>query len=217
VGDTAFRAIPGAEVTVLEKHLHAETDSLGRFFIPVPPGRYMVSIAREGFATKVAGVTVPSDSGRSMTALLLPRREMLHREAQNVTDLEFRQSWRDRVQQPFYTREDIQKLDIVWIVDLVSMAARTKVDVDCSVVIDGGPMTAELSTLTVEDVEGVEVLTGAELGRPIRMPPPRPTNRKAATRTKAPRPDAVGPTLNSNRAGSENQGKVCATVYVWLR
>jgi len=125
----------------------------------------MLCIKRAGYAGKVVSVTIPPDSGRRMTAFLSPGHPTEVRQAWNIADLQSRRAWSDPLKQLLYTREDIQKHDIVWIWDVVSMAARTKVDLDCAVVVNGGPALAELSTLVVDDVESVEILNGGG-GRP---------------------------------------------------
>ena len=218
IGDTSFRAIEGAEVAVLGKNMFATTDSLGAFFLPVPPGGYMLSIKRAGYADKIASVTVPPDSGRRMTAFLSPRHPTEVRERWNLVDLQSRRAWSDPFKQPMYTRDDIQKLDIIWIWDLVSMAARTSIDPDCAVVVNGGPTLAELSTLTVDDVESVEIVKGGGgFSRPVTLPPPRP-KKGPPPKVKEPGPSAKASTAGNLREQEiANFEKRCATVFVWLR
>ena len=217
IGDTAFRAIGGAEVAVLGKNMFATTDSVGGFFLPVPPGGYMLSIKRAGYADKVTSVTIPPDSGRRMTAFLSPRHPTEVRQAWNIADLQSRRTWSDPLKQPMYTREDIQKHEIIWIWDLVSMAARTRVDPDCAVVVNGGPALAELSTLTVDDVESVEVLAGGGgLFRPITLPL-RP-KKGPPPKAKVPRIDVKASMAGNTREMIiANFQKACVQVFVWLR
>lgn len=216
VGDTSFRAIENAEVAILGKDMFAKTDSVGRFFLPVPPGRYMVTIKRAGYADKVSAVSIPKDSGRNITAFLSPRRPVDVRSRNNLADLQHRMSWSNKLLQPIYTREDIQKLDIVFILDLVNMAARTQLDPDCYVLVNGGPGIAELSSLTVDDVEGVEAYGGAGMGRPVTLSAdPRLGGRKA-TKAKPPKLGTVS-APGSPELAAANFGKRCIGANVWLR
>ncbi len=88
-------------------------------------------------------------------------------------------------------------------------------------VVNGGPGLTELSTLTVDDVESVEILNGGGgLFRPISLPAPR--SKKAppmvAPKEKEPRPDVKaskeGNVLEMRRVNFE---KTCVDVFVWLR
>jgi hypothetical protein len=50
VGDTSYNAIDKATVKVVASGAgQTETDSMGAFFLPVKPGRYMVEIRKPGF------------------------------------------------------------------------------------------------------------------------------------------------------------------------
>lgn len=222
VGDTSFRAIEGAEVAVLGKDIFATTDSVGGFFLPVPPGRYMVTIKRAGYADKVAAVSIPEDSGRKLTAFLTPRRPVEIRARNNLSDLQQRMAWSNKLLQPIYTREDIQKLDIVFILDLANMAARTQIDPDCYVLVNGGPGIAELSTLTVDDVESVEAYGGAGMFRPVTMAAdPRLFGKKATPMisSKLAKPPKLGTVVapSSPELAAANFGKRCIGANVWLR
>ena len=91
VGDTAFQSLPGAEVRVMGEDMVTETDSGGAFFLPVRQGRYMVTITKPGFADRVVGVTIPSDSGRRITAFLQPSSANKPvKEVWNLADLQVR-------------------------------------------------------------------------------------------------------------------------------
>lgn len=213
VADTGYTPVPGAEVTVMGKSLRALTDSSGGFFIPAPPGSYMVSILKNGYSTKLASVRIPSDSGRHLTAMLGPAREIPVREAWNIADLASRQAWRNRQTMPFYTREEIQKLGIVWIYDLVRMAGSDQYSEDCAVVVNGGPTWVSLSTLTVDDVESIEVYNTAR----VRGPSSRRTGIRPIVRDRPLRGEGMVPMSNTDKADFENLTRNCPTVYAWLR
>jgi hypothetical protein len=213
VGDTAFQSLPGAEVRVLGKDMVAETDSGGAFYLPVREGRYMVSITKPGFADRVVGVTIPSDSGRRITAFLQPAPgKKPVKEVWNLTDLRARMAWRDKITTGFYTHEDMEKLGIEWIYDAVHMGTNLMgwsraPDTECSVIIDGGPRAAVLSSLTVDEVETVEVYAATLRASDIdNMKRPRGQSSKPVVHVS-----------NASVAVASNQGLVCPTVYVWMR
>jgi hypothetical protein len=163
VGDTAYHSLDSAEVRVLGEGLATHTDSAGSFFLPVKSGNYMVAITKPGFADKVTSVTIPSDSGQRVTVFLQPSSGRKSRnEFWNLADLRERMAWRNRNMTAFYTREEMEKRGIEWVYDAVRMATvvvglKTVPSVSCEVLIDGGPRTGVLNSLTIDEVEGVEV------------------------------------------------------------
>ena len=64
IGDTAYHALPGAQISVLASQYHTTADSLGGFFLPLKPGKYMVSVKRDGYMPRLTSVSIPPDSGR---------------------------------------------------------------------------------------------------------------------------------------------------------
>ena len=130
-------------------------------------------------------------------------------------------AWSNKLLQPIYTREDIQKLDIVFILDLANMAARTMMDSDCYVLVNGGPGIAELSTLTVDDVESVEAYGGAGMGRPVTLSADPRLRGKSAPMisSKLGKPQKLGTVVppSSPELAAANFGKRCIPVNVWLR
>jgi hypothetical protein len=223
VADTSFAPVAGARVSVTTKALRAETDSNGAFFLPAPPGSWMVIIRKPGYADRIASVTIPSDSGRHLSTMLMPATSLPVRERHNVDDLESRQIWRDKMKQPFYTHEDIEKLGITWIYDLIRMSGGDQYSTDCAVVINGGPATRLLNTLTVDEVESVEVYGANRFERPRSMASPRGRGRNPLPPAVTRASDAVAarvPITNTEAAAFQNQGvsKYCpGAVYVWLR
>ncbi|MEO7457963.1 MAG: carboxypeptidase-like regulatory domain-containing protein [Gemmatimonadaceae bacterium] len=213
VADTGYNTVAGAMVSVLGKSMSTLTDSSGGFFLPAPPGSYMVSIRKDGFAEKVASVRIPADSGRHMRAMLGPWRPIPVKEAWNIADLASRQAWRNKQTMPFYTREEIQKLGVVWIYDLVRMAGSDQYSNDCQVVVNGGPTYMDLATLTVDDVESVEVYQTARVGRPRSMQ----TGMPRITPARPSRGETLVPLSNTSEAAFQNLTRNCPTVYVWLR
>lgn len=220
VADTSFATVPEALVKVMGADFITQTDSAGAFFMPVPTGRYVVTITKAGFADRIVSVTIPSDSGRRITAYLQPSTGTRPvKEAWNIPDLNFRMAWRTSRQSMFFTHEDLEKLGIEWIHDAVRMATAPfgmteQADPRCAVVVDGGPNTAKLSTLTIDDVESVEIYdANRRVGEPIvdagtgvRIGPAGAAQSRPSVTYS-----------NADRAASMNQGKVCPTVYVWMR
>ncbi len=219
IADTSYAAVPGATVMIKSKALHIETDSLGAFFLPAPPGQYIVSIRKEGYTTKVATVTIPEDSGRHLAVALMPAVDVPVRERNNVADFEDRQTWRNKLFQPFFTHEDLQAMGIEWIHDVLNIGGGEQYDADCEVIVNGGPKSIDVSKLTIDDVEAVEVY-GSRRFQPVAVGSmvvksigKAPTVRRSAPNNTA-RPL---PITNANEAGWANVGKRCPIAYVWLR
>lgn len=217
VADTGYAPVAGAEVTVLGKGLRTLTDSGGGFFIPAPAGSYMVAIRKHGYADKLASVRIPPDSGRHMTAMLGPGVPIPAREAWNIADLASRQAWRNKLTMPFYTREEIQKLGIVWIYDLVRMAGSDQYSDDCAVIVNGGPTWVSLATLTVDDVESIEVYDTARERGPAGRRTGMPAIPRLGARAKVARGEGLVPISNAEVANFENLTRNCPTIYAWLR
>jgi len=198
VGDTGFNPIAGADVRVLGGGMETQTDSMGTFFMPVHSGTYMVSIRKSGFADRLVSVAIPADSGKRITTWLQPfSGERPKDQFWNVADFQHRLAWIPPGSMrgaTFYTRDQLLKLKIEWIYDAVEMTCtknncRTAYHRNCRVVVNGGPATAVLSTLTIDDVEAVEVYGGGFSSR----------------------------INNTRNAGFDNHGMACPQVYVWTR
>lgn len=217
VGDTAFNPIPGAAVRALGGGMETLTDSMGTFFMPVHSGTYMVSIKKAGFADRLVSVTIPSDSGRRITAWLQPfSGERPKDQFWNLADFQHRLAWIPPGSMggaTFYTRDQLLKLNIEWIYDAVEMTCSKNkcakaYDPKCTVVVNGGPGTSVLSTLTIDDVEAVEVYGGGPTSRPA-TGGARPVGRGATGGGVA--------ISNSRNARADNHGMSCPQVFVWTR
>lgn len=215
IADTSYEGLPGAEVRVLGKHLFVETDSMGAFYLPAPAGSFMVTVTKAGYATRVVGVTIPADSGRYLTASMYPSSgETPVKEAWNLADLNSRLAGRDKQQTSFYTREVLKEKGIEWVNQAVVMGGLDQYDNDCAAILNGGPATINLSTLTVDDIESMEIYgsrrEGGKQGGAGSRLVARPGSRPA-------RPAAPPPANNEQRAAIQNGARYCATVYVWTR
>lgn len=219
VGDTAYQAVPTAVVRLLANGLQVETDSLGAFYLPAKPGRYLVSVTKPGFASKIVGVTVPDDSGRRLSVWLQPRSGPIPiREAHNVDDLQTRLAWTKPTDMLYYTHEDLVKRGMEWVYEAVQSAwsrshppPREPYSRDCMVVVNGGPSITNLSYLTVDEVESVEIHVngGSTRGRVGTTM----LGRRGQKTTASPQAHS-----NLDRYSIENGTRVCPpAVYVWLR
>jgi hypothetical protein len=216
VGDTAYNPIRGAVVRVLGEGMYATTDSLGEFFIPAQPGNYMIDIARgQDYARRLVSVSIPEDSGRRIMAWLEPWVKIPVREAWNVEDLRERQAWIVKGRgATLYTREQLLKLKIEWIYDAVQMTqakngSTQAYDRDCWVTLNGGPAVTELSSLTIEEVESIEIYGGGYAGGSGPTAAARPRLSRATSPS--------GMRSNTASAGVMNGARNCPTIYVWTR
>jgi hypothetical protein len=220
VGDTAFVGIPAATVRLLANGRQVATDSLGGFYLPAEPGKYMLSISKPGFMTKIASVTVPSDSGRRITAWLQPQVGVIPvREAHNIDDLQSRMAWNKPEDHLYYTHEDLVRFGSEWVYDAVESAwsrshppPLTPYSRDCMVVVNGGPSITNLAYLTVDEVESLEIYVN---GLPSRGTPGTISLGSRGRATLALTPANFS---NLNRYAIENSTRTCPNaVYVWLR
>jgi hypothetical protein len=196
IGDTAYNIVSEAQVSVIASDRRTLSDSLGRFSLDLKPGKYMVSVSRPGYRTRLVSVTVPNDSGRRMTVWLTPtNRGQNNRDAMAFDALAARLARRNPVWSNIYTREDINRTGIEDGVQLARLGANKNMDDTCSAIIDGGPRRLPLWAIDAADIEAMETYT---------TPPPRRTitsiNRNAPIRGQA--------------QGTTTCG---ATVFVWLR
>lgn len=214
VADTAYAGIPGVTVHVLgSSPLHTETDSTGRFFVPARAGNYMVQFGKTSYEPRILGITIPADSGKQVTIQLGPSKGPIPvRSASNIADLQQRLTWRLKAKTSFYTRDDLERLGIEWVNEAVRIGGVAQYEDDCNATVNGGPDAIDISTLTVEDIESLEIYNSARAGpssravsRPKRgVPPPSRSN---ATRG----------VTNTGTAAFLNWGKFCPTIYVWMR
>jgi len=220
VGDTAYRPLAGATIRVLGNAGSATTDSLGTFFIPLRAGTYIASVVQPGYEYRLVSVMIPPDSGRAVTVFLAPlSKPVAHEEASNLFEFERRLELRSRNHSRVFTRPELQQMGVEWGLDAVRRGVgavatgrdATWVDADCSVIVNGGPKIVDLNTLTIDDIEMVEIYPGSQ--NPGAMPV------SANARTGRPqRPSAVSIAPTAQRlAAWRNATKKCPLVYVWVR
>lgn len=216
-------SVAGANVRLLGTGLRTTTDSTGYFFIPAEGGRYMVGIEREGYTAKLVGVTVPKDSGRHINTWLAPSMGPGPRGSTwIVEDVRERQAWTLPKNKMFFTREDLARMKIEWIYDVVAMSwskfpvrGYTQWDRDCAVVLNGGPDFAILEDLTIDDVESVEIYAPGGVG-----------STTGATASKSKNAKVKGPTFNAPSSApllrptldwNMTHMRLCPRVYIWTR
>lgn len=221
IRDASNNGLEGAEVRVAGSGQVVSTDSRGVFFIAIKPGSYVVVVRREGYRERIASANVPPDSGRHIElALMRHTGRKVVREAWNTTDFSARLAWRALSTSRVYTRDDMLASKLEWVNEAIAMSIAPAVlgpgftpDADCAGIVNGGPDIVDLSTLTVEDVEAVEVYVGSQnRGRSTPAGPPSRLVRGASGQSRA-----RVPLGNTDRAIWADRTKSCALVYVWLR
>jgi hypothetical protein len=216
VGDTAYLPIVGAAIRVLGNAGSATTDSLGAFFIPLRAGTYIASVTQRGYESRLVSVMIPPDSGRAVTVFLSRlSKSVSNEEAWSLSELERRLELRSTIHSRVFTRPELQQMGVEWGLDAVrrgigqvaSGRDETWVDPDCAVIMNGGPKIAELNTLTIDDIETVEIYPVGQTpsAMPVRGRTGRPTT------PLPPPPNATRQAVWSNKT------KKCPLVYVWTR
>jgi hypothetical protein len=188
VGDTAYHSIAGAEVAALATDKRAETDSVGSFYLPLGPGQYVVRVSGAGYGLRLVSVTIPKDSGRRVVVWMSPTSASSARDFANTFDLNSRLLRRGPMSK-LYTREDIARMNPTDITQLLVVGSGGPVRYDCRVIIDGGPLTAPVWTIALEDIEMVEI-------HPISAP---------------------GAIVRGRASANRPTGGCSAAMYVWLR
>lgn len=212
VFDVYSRPVAGAEVKAMGHGEHSESDSSGWFFLPIRSGSYTIGVSHDGFTTRLASVIIPEDSGRWLDIQLVARKGKIPvREAWNIPGLEYRLAWRRTSASVVYTRAELMERDIEWVSDAVNMAAGSLgahyADTDCSAVLNGGPGSINLATLTIDDIELVEIYASGGMSKPTKQRIPG-SGRAIIT---------PGKIDNTSAAKMANMSMSCPTTFVWLR
>lgn len=158
IGDTSYRAMAGVTVRVLGSGAgSATTDSVGEFFLPVKPGRYMVRLELPGYRRQLVAVTVPADEGRRIAAWLAPKSGKENPiVGKNLFELEQRLIRRTSVNSRLYTNEDLVNLGIDNALVAAERFAARRLSDDACALINGGPEDAPLWTISAEEIELME-------------------------------------------------------------
>src|SRR5262249_41789603 len=157
---------------------------------------------KDSFEARTLSVNVQADTGKQMTVMLGPSKGPVPvRSANNQADLQSRLAWRNHVSTSFYTRDDLKQMGLEWISDAVRVGGVAQYDNDCNATLNGGPDAIDISTLTVDDVEAIEIYNSARGGIPLRRnAPPSPTSAAARRGTAAPRMSGTPSITNTRTA-----------------
>jgi hypothetical protein len=211
VGDTAFRAIPGATVTLVASGAGSTTtDSLGAFYLPAKPGHYAVTIRKKGYLTQMASVTIPPKGGKRMSLLMTPGAPATAaRESFYLDNLRERRLYASGPFSKLLTREDIARMGSEDLRQVATLAAVRRVDEDCNVSLDGSPEFVPVWALDLADIEFLEVYASAGAYA-------KPGTRQAAGVTSINGNRPIRTQELSARARGGN-GTGCPQLIAWLR
>jgi len=150
-----------------------------------------------------------------VTVFLAAAKPVPVRQAHNLEDFGARLSWSTPSHSKTLTRADLEKMGVEWAHEAVVRAAASfhqtgdaTIDYDCAVIVNGGPETVTLSSLTVDEIETVEVYGSSR--SPMAAGHGRGT---APSRPSIP----IVPLTNTHKAAIRNATRRCPLVYVWLR
>jgi len=227
VADTAFQTLPGVEVNVVgATGMKTVTDSMGRFYLPVHSGDYLVAISKPQFKDKVVSVSIPSDSGRQVRVSLMPGPAVKSPgESTILPDLNDRMTRLTMKYIHLFTRERMEKMGIDWISNIntagwVQNGGRGLPSPDCYVLVDGGPKIERVDRLTIDEIESVEVygsggVVGYQKSQPKRGGGGVVVGKKGIADSR--------PTMDMAHSrflrlvGQANYGKACPLTFVWTR
>lgn len=170
VGDTAFAPLARAEVQVMGQGLRTLTDSAGRFHLPVRPGSHMVRVRLPGYRVQAFSAVVSADSGRDVSVWMLPLGDDLPAELSQLLS-GFSPRWERRMQAMagrlawrssargarFFTREDIDRLGVTWLYEIVRIAGLRTDEGVLQALVDGGPKRVYVDMVAASELEAVEV------------------------------------------------------------
>jgi len=159
VGDTAYHALDSVRVKALGKSALTTTDSVGGFYLPLKPGAYMLRLDRTGFATQMVGVHMPDDSGKKVSVLMTPDGPMDAVEIMrqmSLFELENRLLRASPIRYRTFSREALQRFGASDLLQSIGRATAQRMSPDACAAINGGPETAPLWSIDLDDVEFVE-------------------------------------------------------------
>jgi hypothetical protein len=208
IGDTAFNVVEGATIAVVASDHRAVSDSLGRFFIDLHPGRYMVRVTHTGFVSRMMSVTIPNDSGRRLAVWLAPGSlGEAAKDSWMLDDLSYRLAIRTSMSK-LYTREDLSNMPMTELTQITLVGGGIPQRDDCPAFIDGGPQFAPLWSIPAADIETVEIY------------PPKSLPASGASTLRRPPTTSMreNPSIRAQRPTSAGGRDDCPVlVFVWLR
>jgi hypothetical protein len=203
IADTGYAPLSDVRVQIVAVEDQTTTDSRGAFFLPVKPGKYLVRLRRDGYASQLIGVTVPVNEGREIAAWMVPQQGKSNpRFETNLFDMRKRKIMAGPARSHFYSREEIDKFGHADLLPFVRGGAGFPVSQDCWVTINGGPRRDFLWNLSTDDIEYVELYEGAQ---PRVTSEPKSTSREKMAEQRL------------DRATSQASGSFCPAMWVWTR
>jgi hypothetical protein len=157
VGDTAWNAVKDAVITVVSSSRQTVSDSMGAFYFDLQPGRHMIRVKRDGYASQMVSVTVPRDSGRRVMVFLAPGRQSSVVEEQAILEMEMRFARKTATYSAFITREDLNKGPWTELMQVAEYGAGRPLDPACLAWVDGGPKREYIWAIRASEIEAVEV------------------------------------------------------------
>ncbi len=157
IGDTAYRPLANVAVGILGGEGSTRTDSLGKFFIPLKPGSYLVRLERAGFERQLIGATIPATEGRLITAWMRPKSgETDNRIGIALFDMNQRLIREKGIAMKMYTHEDLVTLGLKDLAAILRRSANGALTGDCAASVDTeGDVPAW--ALAADDIEFIEV------------------------------------------------------------
>jgi hypothetical protein len=166
VADTSLRPLRDVSVRIMGTGLTTKSDSLGRFYLPVKPGSYLMRFERDGYDRQLMGLSMPPTQGREV-AIWMTKSGVRENPLIGANLFEFDQR-RIRARQVTYANFSRDDLIATGALDLMQAAARAtsqRVDFDACAYLDGGPAFAPLWALPVGDTEFMEASVPGNTGR----------------------------------------------------
>lgn len=158
IGDTAYQAMPDVTVTVQGFGTTVTTDASGAFFVPLKAGSYMVRLDRKGFARQLISVTIPENEGRRIAAWMRPQVGAgANLEASQLAEMNQRMVREQGIATKYYTRDEIDKLGVKTLRELLQRTTFGSISDDCWVYFDGIKDSLPMWALDPDELEYVEV------------------------------------------------------------
>jgi hypothetical protein len=202
VGDSAYKAVEGAEVRVIGSGLHVLTDTAGMFHLPVSRGTYPVWISKPGYLRQLVSVTIPPDSGREI-AVWLRGAHGANASAARIDEMRTRILWARPNRSALVSSEQIANSSTS-LNGVLGIQAKAAISDGCEAIIDGGVGKLPLYMIDKESVQMAEVY--------LQGTPRRTTTSMQPTGTAGGKTITVG-----TQSSGPPSGNQCGTIWVWLK
>jgi len=154
VVDERGTPVPNATVSPLGSGRRTQTNERGEFFVPVNTGKYLVRLEKPGMQRRTVSIAVPKDEGRRMVVTMAPETTRPNpRYGANLFDLNEQLLRASPVWQRLVTREELMRMGVQDAQQVARrFAASPIIDEECAK-LDGGPSTAPLWAIDVQEIE----------------------------------------------------------------